>query len=410
MKIVRIIARLNVGGPARHVTLLNAGLQARGHHTLLVHGSLDEGEASLEAPAIASGIPIVRTGHLGRRVSATSDVRAFAAVLRAIFREQPDVIHTHTAKAGALGRVAALVYNATRPRARRALVLHTFHGHVLEGYFSPAVSRLVRTTERWLARACDRIVTISPKQRLDIVERFAIARTERTIVVPLGLVLDPFLALPPGAADMRPEVGATPADVIVGYAGRMVPVKDLQTLLRAFALAFREVPSLRLLLAGDGPDRAALVRLAGELGITERVQFIGWVEDLPRFYATVDLFALSSLNEGTPVAAIEAMAAARPVVSTDVGGVADVVEAGVSGLLVRARDPEAFAGALVQLARDPARRQRMGAAARAHAATRYSHVRLVDELERVYVEALSAKRGAVAGAATERAPGGAPRP
>ena len=401
MKIVRIIARLNVGGPARHVTILNEGLQARGHRTLLVHGALDEGEASLEGPAIASGIPIARTEHLGRRVSAMSDLRAFAAVLRAIFREQPDIIHTHTAKAGALGRVAALVYNATRPRTHRALVLHTFHGHVLEGYFSPTVSRIVRTTERCLARVCDRIVTISPRQRLDIVERFAIADAGRTIVVPLGLALEAFLALPPGAPDLRSEVGVAAGNVVVGYAGRMVPVKDLQILLRGFARASREVPALRLLLAGDGPDRPALVRLASELGVADLVRFIGWVDDLPRFYATVDVFALSSLNEGTPVAAIEAMAAARPVVSTDVGGVADVVEAGVSGLLVPARDPEALARALVQLARDPALRERMGAAARTHAATHYSHLRLVDQIEQVYVEALSEKRG-VAGSPVER--------
>lgn len=184
MKILRIIARLNVGGPARHVVLLNAGLESGGHRTLLVYGALDTGEASLEGPAVESGIPLVRVEDLGRRVRATSDLRAFIAMLRLIFRERPDVVHTHTAKAGTLGRLAATVYNLTRRRDTRALVVHTFHGHVLEGYFSPFVNRLVRLTERTLARLSDIIITISPRQQHDIVTRFAVAPATKAVVVP----------------------------------------------------------------------------------------------------------------------------------------------------------------------------------------------------------------------------------
>jgi glycosyltransferase involved in cell wall biosynthesis len=190
LKILRIIARLNVGGPARHVALLNTGLQSRGHDTRLVYGALDTGEASLEGPARDSGIPLVRIADLGRSVRPGSDLRAFVALLRLMFREQPDVVHTHTAKAGTLGRLAALVYNSTRPAARRALVVHTFHGHVFEGYFSPALNTLVRAAERALGRVTDRIITISPRQQYDIATRFEIAPIARTSVVPLGLDLD----------------------------------------------------------------------------------------------------------------------------------------------------------------------------------------------------------------------------
>lgn len=392
MKILRIIARLNIGGPARHVTLLDEGLRARGHETLLVHGVLDEGEASLEQLAVERGLPTVRQQDLGRSVRAASDARAFQSLLRLMFRYQPDVVHTHTAKAGTLGRLAAAIFNATRSRRRRAIVVHTFHGHVFEGYFSPAISRLVRATERSLAAVTDRIVTISPRQRQDIVERFRIASASKTSVVPLGLDLDALLSLPPEAPHLRSDIGADPGDIVVGYAGRMVPVKDLATLVRAFERAWRTVPAARLVLAGDGPQRAELATLAASLGIGSRVHFLGWVQELPRFYATIDVFALSSLNEGTPVAAIEAMAAARPVVSTQVGGVPDVIETGVSGLLVPARDVEKLAAAMIELAGDPHRRAAMGAAGRARAAEHYSHRRLVDDVERLYVDLLRVKR------------------
>ncbi len=187
MRVLRAIARLNVGGPARHVVLLDRGLRARGHETLLVHGTVGEDEASLEHLAVELGVPTRKVADLGRRVSPLGDARAFVRLLRAIFREQPDIVHTHTAKAGALGRLAALAFNATRSRRRRCVVVHTYHGHVFEGYFGPAGSWLVRSAERLLAHATDWIITISPAQRQAIVERFGVGRPERTVVVPLGL-------------------------------------------------------------------------------------------------------------------------------------------------------------------------------------------------------------------------------
>jgi glycosyltransferase involved in cell wall biosynthesis len=374
------------------VALLNAGLQRRGHDTLLVHGSLDAGEASLERLAYQHGIPVERHAYLGRRVSATSDLRAFVALLRTIFRVQPDVVHTHTAKAGALGRLAALVYNMTRRRSRRTLVVHTFHGHVFESYFSPALSRVVRIAERGLGLASDRIVTISPRQQHDIVERFRIAPSAKTLIVPLGLDLESLLTMPGLAVTLREDIGIAADDIVVGFAGRFVPIKDLPTLLRAFARAVAQVPHLSLVLAGDGPERETVMSLTRELDITGAVHLLGWVDDLPRFYATLDICVLSSLNEGTPVAAIEAMAAGVPVVATAVGGVPDVVEHDISGLLVAAGDVEALADALVQLATNPMVRARMGKAGRALARARYSHLRLVDDIEQIYRQALGQRR------------------
>jgi glycosyltransferase involved in cell wall biosynthesis len=398
LKILRVIARLNVGGPARHVVLLNRGLQARGHDALLVHGAVGPGEASLERLAEAGGVRVEKLAELGPRISAFSDLRAFARLLRITFREAPDVIHTHTAKAGTLARLSAAIFNLTRRRARRAVVVHTFHGHVLDGYFGLVGNALVRTAERSLARVTDCIVTISPSQRRDIVERFHVAPAARVVTIPLGLDLDALLNAPAVAATptLREALSIPPGDFVVGFVGRFVAIKDLRTLVDAFGQVVREVPHARLLLAGDGPTRGELQHAATAAGVADRVHFLGWTEDLVSVYAAMDVCALSSLNEGTPVALIEAMAAGKPVVATRVGGVPDLVDDGRTGLLVAARDSAALARSLVTLAADPPLRARLGGAARADVQSRFSHDRLVDDIDRLYAERLAIKRGTIA--------------
>lgn len=390
---LRIIARLNVGGPARHVVVLSRDLQARGYDTRLAHGVVGPGEASLEHLAVEHGLHVTTIPSLGPRISAFGDLRALLALVRLTFRETPDVIHTHTAKAGALGRLAALVFNATRRRRRRALVVHTFHGHVLNGYFSPFTSALVRLAERSLARASDRIVTVSEEQRRDIVERFSVAPAARVSVVPLGLDLGPLIGLQPGMASLRQELGIPTSAFVVGYVGRFVPIKDLETLVEAFALVSRECADAWLLMIGDGPTREAVDATARRTGVAARVRFTGWTENLPAVYGAIDVCALSSLNEGTPVALIEAMAAGKAVAATTVGGVPDVVVEGRTGLLVPPRDAPRLAAALVRLARDPELRTRMGREARADVASRFSPERLADDIARLYGAGLADKRG-----------------
>jgi glycosyltransferase involved in cell wall biosynthesis len=392
MKVVRIIARLNVGGPARHVVLLDRGLRARGYDTLLVHGTLDTGEASLEHLARTSGLRTLRIAELGRRISPFSDVRALVQLVRTMFREAPDIVHTHTAKAGALGRLAALSYNATRPRRRRSVLVHTFHGHVLSGYFGPTGNLLARLAERTLAAVTDRIVAISPRQRDDLVSRFRVAAAARTAIVPLGLDLQPLLEQAANAPNLRRELRIGDDEIVVGYVGRFVPIKNIALLVRAFAAAAELEGNMWLVLAGDGPLRADLESLAGECGIGHRVRFLGWTENLCALYATLDICALSSSNEGTPVAIIEAMAAARSVVATAVGGVPDVVDDGRTGILVEPGNAAALAAALGHLARDPTERLRLGAAARREVERRFSPERLVDDIDRLYREALAEKR------------------
>jgi glycosyltransferase involved in cell wall biosynthesis len=357
-----------------------------------VHGSIDRGEASLEHLAQASGLRTLKISELGRSISPLSDVRAFLQLVRTIFREAPDVVHTHTAKAGTLGRLAALAFNATRSKGRRCVLVHTFHGHVLSGYFGRTGSLLARCAERTLAAGTDRIVAISPRQRQDLVNRFRVAPDARTAVVPLGLDLRPLLDQDAAAPNLRRELQIPDADVVVGYVGRFVPIKNIALLVHAFAAASQRQKNMWLLLAGDGPLRPDVESLAVQCGVHDRVRFLGWTENLGALYATLDICALSSLNEGTPVAIIEAMAAARAVVATSVGGVADVVEDGRTGLLVRSGDSDGFAAALHRLAENPAERLALGAAARREVARRFSSERLVDDIDRLYHEALTEKR------------------
>jgi glycosyltransferase involved in cell wall biosynthesis len=383
LKVVRTIARLNVGGPARHAAILNDRLRSRGFDALLVHGTPSAFEGSLEQLAVERHLRCHHIPELGRRISLLSDVRVLARLIGLLCREQPDIVHTHTAKAGTLGRIAAMLYNATRARHRRCLVVHTFHGHVLTGYFRPGLTALVRLVERALARSTDVIITISARQRADIVERFAVAPSDRVVIVPLGLELDPLSRL-----DGRTAV---PGEIVFGYVGRLTAVKDLPTLLRAMAIVARSSRA-RLVIIGDGELRSELQNLAARLGISERVQFVGWEFDLAKIYQSIDCLVLSSINEGTPVAVIEAMAAGVPVVATDVGGVPDVVSDGRTGSLVPPRDPEKLARAMLRLAEDPVLRARMSAAARADAVRRYGAERLADDIASLYRHGVERKR------------------
>jgi glycosyltransferase involved in cell wall biosynthesis len=380
---LRVIARLNVGGPARHVTILDKGLRASGIQTLLVHGEIGPGEASLERLVDEAGLASHRVRGLGRRVSPLTDVRALWSLVRIVFRVRPDVVHTHTAKAGTLGRIAAFLYNLTRRRSQRCLVVHTFHGHVLHGYFSPIASSIVRAIERSLGRFTDSVLVLSERQREDIASTYRIASPDRVHIVPLGLELDALLALP---AKLPNEA------VVFGYVGRFVPIKNLPLLIEAFATVSIAAPCARLLLVGDGESRAALEVMVARRGLQPFVRFAGWREDLAGVYREVDALVLTSSNEGTPVAVIEAMAACLPVIATHVGGVPDVVTHGSTGMLVPPGSAEALAVAMLELIRNPAQRQRLGTAARASVRARFAAERLVADVAALYAAQLKARR------------------
>jgi glycosyltransferase involved in cell wall biosynthesis len=321
-----------------------------------------------------------------------SDLAALWTLTRLVFEERPDIVHTHTSKAGALGRVAARLYNATRRTPERCVVIHTFHGHVFSGYFSPVVSAFVRVVERTMARLCDRIITVSDRQRADICRRYRIAPASKVDVVELASDLEPLLRSTPSQSE-RGRLAFDPHHIVFGYVGRFVAIKNVPTLLQAFARAAVRVPDARLLLVGDGELRASTERLARELALGDRVRFTGWRRDLANVYRAMDVCVLASRSEGMPLVLIEAMAAARPVIATAVGGVPDLIAPDATGVLVEPDDVEALSNAMVRLASDRGLRDRLGAAARAEVAERFSPDRQLSATRAVYLRALADRRG-----------------
>jgi glycosyltransferase involved in cell wall biosynthesis len=388
-KVMRAIARLNVGGPARHAVILEHGLRAYGFETLLVHGTPTSDEGSLEDLIDQRAVRAIRLPGLGRRVKPWSDLVAFWHLLRLMFREKPDILHTHTAKAGTLGRLAGIAYNLTQRRTRRCLLVHTFHGHVLSGYFSALGTQATRQAERLLARSSDRIITISNRQRDEIGGIFRIASPDKISVIPLGLELDDLLAVRSPDRSLRHGLGWSANEFVVGYVGRLVAIKDVPTLLAGFSRLLERCPRARLIIVGDGMLRQSLEGTARDLRIESSVRFAGWRRDLQSVYGAMDVVALTSRNEGTPVAVIEAMAAGLPVVATAVGGVPDVVKNDQNGLLIPPGEPMSLANALYRVASDDELRRRLGANGREDVARRFRSERLVADIAAVYSELLN---------------------
>ncbi len=383
IRVLRVIARLNVGGPALHVSYLASGLAERGYETTLVAGDVAPGEESMEHVAAGRGVEIVRLRGLSRELSPIHDLVAAWRLAAIIRRVKPDVIHTHTAKAGAVGRAAALVAGRRRP-----VVVHTFHGHVLRGYFGAVGSLVFRAIETALARASDRLIAVSPEVRDELVG-LRVAPVEKFDVIRLGIELEPRVHFDGDRTEVRRRVGIPADKYVVGWFGRMTAVKRTEDLLTMLTgLRERGIDAL-LLLVGDGTDRAALEQRAHDLGIARSCVFLGYQEDVAPWYAICDAVVLTSASEGTPVTIIEALAAGRPVVSTRVGGVPDVVDEGETGFLVRRGDTHAMAERLELLARNPERAQEMGETGRVRVLERYAVARLVDDIDRLYRELLT---------------------
>ena len=384
IRVLRVIARLNVGGPALHVSYLSRELDKIGYETTLVAGSIGGSEGSMEYVAEELGVEPLYLPALQREISPLQDLVAARELLKLMRRLRPDVLHTHTAKAGAVGRLAALLAGPVRPR----VVVHTFHGHVLRGYFGPGKTEAFRRLERGLARSSDALIAVSPEVRDDLVA-LGVAPREKITVIRLGLDLDQRLATVPGGAEgLRAELCVPDGRFLVSWLGRMTEIKRVDDLLRAFAMLREGGADADLLLVGDGPLRAEMEELAARLGIRDRCHFTGFRSDVGSIYAASDAIALTSANEGTPVTVIEAQAAGKPVVSTDVGGVRDIVTDGVSGFVVAPGDVGAVADRLRVLADDPELRARLGAAGRS-ARERYSVPRLVHDVDVLYRELLA---------------------
>lgn len=330
-----------------------------------------------------SAARLVQVPELGRELSGIKDLGSLRALVSLMRRERPHIVHTHAAKAGALGRVAAAV-------CRVPVVVHTYHGHVLRGYFSPRKEELFRGIERGLARVTDHLVAVTPRVRQELLD-MRIGRPDTFSVVPLGFDLGQFEGSERHRGELRHELRVDPDVPLVGIVARLVPIKAHEVFVRAAHRLHAEHPGMHFVIVGDGERRQELERMVRDVGLETVTHFLGWRADLSRIYADLDVVMLTSRNEGSPVALIEAMACARPVVSTSVGGVPDVVQDGRTGWLVPMDDAGALAGAVSRVLLRPADAASVARAAREHVRERYGAQRLVADIDALYARVLARK-------------------
>jgi glycosyltransferase involved in cell wall biosynthesis len=402
---LRAITRLNIGGPAIHAILLTAALDDGAlFKSTLVAGATGPREGNMLDLASARGVRPVFLRALGREISPLDDLIALARMVILVRQLRPDVVHTHMAKAGTLGRLAAHVCGVP-------LIVHTYHGHIFHSYFSRAKTRVFLTIERALGLATDRVITIGDSQR-DEIAGYGVVPLSKIEPIRLGLELGQFMHAADASGNLRGELGIGSEVPLIGIVARLVPIKAHQVFLNAAARVLSEMPRARFLVIGDGDRRSYLESLVQELGIAASVTFLGWRRDMVDVYADLDVVALASLNEGSPVSLIEALAAARPVVSTAVGGVPEVVVDGVTGLTVPPLDPTALADGILTLLRDRELAARLAAAGRRRVYPRYDSSRLVDDVRSLYLRELGARgltTRALAVASPEAVPPGKPR-
>ncbi len=388
IKILRVIARLNIGGPAVHAVLLTEGLDKSKFDSLLVCGSVSKDEADMSYYAIDKNVKPYFIPELRRDLDFFKDMGAFKRIYSLIKAKQPDVIHTHTAKAGALGRLAAISYNFLNHR-KRIKIIHTFHGHIFEGYFSKFKTKLFILIEQFLGLFTCKIITVSESLKEQLIS-LGIGNKDKIEVIPLGFELDRLLSIPPRDS----------AVINIGIVGRLVPIKNHRLFLEAAAKVIRDNPRMKLgfKIIGDGELRGDLEKYVQKLGISNYVDFLGWQKDLVRVYSDLDIVTLTSINEGTPVSLIEAMAAGKAIVATDVGGVRDLlgneVDTGIRpnanfkvlerGVIVRPGDSFSFARALILILQNNELRKNMSVHTQHFARTSFTKDRLIRDMEMLY--------------------------
>ena len=405
MKIVRIIARLNVGGPARHVVWLTKELQNDEFQSVLLTGTVPASEEDMSYFAAENAVAPIYIPEMSRELS-PKDIVSLWKVYRQIKREKPDIIHTHTAKAGTIGRGAGFLYRwltwkTLIGKPLGVKLVHTYHGHVFHSYYGNLKTKIFLFIEKTLALlATDKIIVISRQQFEEIHKKFGVGRARQFATIPLGIDLEPFADWKSRRNMLREEIGAEHDEILVGLVGRLTEIKNISLFLKV-AQIYRKTktadsPKLKFIIIGDGNMRQELENEAKTLGADDVVTFLGNRNDTDVFYAGLDIVALTSLNEGTPLSLIEAMASEKAIISTAVGGTIDLlgaVEQKIDGfqicergLLTASNDARSFHGGLIYLAKNKILRTELGANGRNFVEAQYGKARLVSDIENLYRE------------------------
>jgi len=392
VKVIRLIARLNVGGPAKHVTWLTAHLDPARYNSLLVTGRVEENEIEMDYFVRASGVKPFYLDNLRRSIG-SSDLLGFWEIFNLLIREKPDILHTHASKAGFLGRLAALIINLGRRLMfqRPIRIVHTFHGHTFHGYHSPLMNRIILFIERVLARlSTDTIIVISPLQQDEIFKTYRIGRPHQFRLIPLGLDLEPYHNINQQKGRFKNLFGLSPETMIIGIVGRLTSIKNHRRFLAICAHLNQHYGELlmhqqvRFAIIGDGELRNGLEDEAQQLGLRALVLFSGNIENQLDYLPDLDILALTSDNEGTPLTIIEAMACGIPVIATAVGGVPDLLADGQRGFLIDKDDVEEYARQLAQLLSQPEVRADFGGRGKEFVSHAHSLQRLLNDIDELY--------------------------
>ena len=406
-RILHINNRFNLGGPTHNLAYL-ARYMPTGFETLLVGGPHEGTEESSSHILADLGVEAMILPEMCRAISPMRDLSAYRRIKQVIKDFKPDIVHTHAAKAGAVGRMAASDLGVKG-------IVHTFHGHVFHSYFGPVRTAVFKNVERYLAGRSSRIIAISERQKSELVDEHHICEAKKVSVIPLGLDLDRFhLEQETKRALFRRVYGVADDEVVIAIIGRLVPVKNHDLFLRAIKhVQERTDKKVRAFIVGDGEERGRLEQYTQDLGLSRAVApgfnghgfghgvngkplvqradvtFTSWIKEIDIAHAGADVVALTSFNEGTPVSLIEAQAASRPVVSTKVGGIENVVKENITGLLSANNDAIALGNNLLRVVQDDHLRQRLSAAGSAHVGERYHYSRLIADTAALYYELLS---------------------
>ncbi|MDA9329143.1 glycosyltransferase [Flavobacteriales bacterium] len=391
-KVLRIINRFNIGGPTYNAAYLTKYLPSE-YETLLIGGDKEESEDSSQHILDELGINPTIIPEMRRAIRFGNDYAAYKKIKQIIEEFKPDIVHTHASKAGTLGRMAAFACNVPA-------VVHTFHGHVFHSYFSKAKTTIFKRIEKKLALKSSAIVAISAIQKEELGTVHKIAPLDKIEVIPLGFDLERFQNnLEEKRAEFRKEYQIKDDEIAIGIIGRLVPIKNHQLFLNALRYVLDHTDKkVRAFIIGDGESRDAIINLAKDLNIPfsrSNVKFeispltlTSWIKNIDIVNAGMDIIALSSLNEGTPVSLIEAQAANNPVVSTNVGGIENVVLQNKTGLLSDVEDLETYSANLLELVENDSKREAMSKEGWKHVKDQYSYKRLVSDVDKLYKDLL----------------------
>jgi len=390
IKVIHIITRMDRGGSAQN-TLLTCHELSEKYELILAHGlSLESNMTDREKHSVDKriekakerGVRVIPIPSLVRRIDPVQDLRTFFSLWKLMVHEKPVIVHTHTYKAGILGCWAAKI-------AGVPIIVHTSHGHVFFGHFSPLVSRLFLMIEKLTAYTIDRMVALSEGERNDYIA-FSISKPDKIVKIHSGVEIDRFLEAQVNIEEKKKSLGLNPESLVVGTVGWLLPVKGPMYLLKAMVILWRSHPKIRLVFIGKGELENELKAEAFRIGISDRITFLGWREDIPEVMQILDIFVLASLNEGMGRVLVEAMSLGKPIVASDVGGIPDLVIHGKNGFLVPPKNPERLAKYIKILIEDKDKREKMGQAGK-EMASHFSKEKMVKRIAELYEELVTHK-------------------